>query len=268
MLTDVNGRSVDLDAHMAKVEEDGVTIVEGVIGDDEVAALRAAVDDAVEAEWQRHQGRPGKEHFIALDLVGHGGAFWKFLENPLLDAMFGGLLGEQWVLYSFTSTLVYPDLDQYTCKVHTDTGRDSGDYRLGALATLALDDFTFENGTTWFIPGSHRGMRERPSDDEFFAKAVRYERPAGSVALFDPRIWHAGGENRSGKMRSGCTPYACRSFMRQRFDFPRLVEKANLDPGALGPTARRVLGYNVRVPSSLDEFYVPAEERLYLGGQG
>ena len=59
---------------------------------------------------------------------------------------------------------------------------------------------------------------------------------------------------------------ACRSFMRQRFDYPRLVPEALVNE--LGPVGRRFLGFNVRVPSSLEEYYVPEDRRLYKAGQG
>ena len=259
--------TVNIERHVAEIDEAGFTIVDDVVPLDDLSALRMAVQAAIDADWERYGGQPGKEYFISLDLVAHGGPFLTLLENPVVDAIFGALLGEAWTLYTFTSTMVYPAADQYTCNVHNDMGRDSNGYLLGALATLALDDFTEENGTTWFLPGSHR-RPERPSDEEFFADAVRFERPAGSAAVFDPRIWHAGGRNSSGRARHGCTLYACRSFMRQRLDYPRLVEKAGIDADRLSATVRRVLGFNVRVPTSLDEFYVPPDERLYQPGQG
>jgi ectoine hydroxylase-related dioxygenase (phytanoyl-CoA dioxygenase family) len=259
--------TLDLDHHLTEIAESGFTVVDHVLGTDQVSDLRGAVEEAIEADWERYEGRPGNEHFIALDLIGHGGPFLDVIENPTVDRLFGSLLGEMWTLYTFTSTVVYPDTDQYTCAVHNDMARDSGDYMLGALATFALDDFTFENGTTWFLPGSHR-RADKPSDDEFFDGAVRVEREAGSAAVFHPSIWHAGGQNTSGQARFGCTIYACRSFMRQRLDYPRLVEEAGLDIDSMTPTIRRVLGFDVRVPTSLDEFYVPTAERLYKPGQG
>jgi hypothetical protein len=54
--------------------------------------------------------------------------------------------------------------------------------------------------------------------------------------------------------------------MRQRFDYPRLVSPELI--ARLGPVGRRFLGMNVRVPVSLDEYYVPPEQRLYLANQG
>lgn len=260
-------KRINLESHAAEIDDVGFAVVEAVVPPDDLPELRRAVQAAVDADWDRYRGRHGKEYFISLDLVAHGEPFLSLLENPVVDAMFGFLLGEAWTLYSFTSTMLYPGVEQYTCEIHNDMARDSNGYLLGALATLALDDFTAENGATWFLPGSHR-RAERPSEADFFADAVRVERPAGSAVFFDPRIWHAGGQNTTGVARHGCTLYACRSFMRQRLDFPRLVERAGIEPDELSPTVRRVLGFDVRVPTSLDEFYVPPDERLYKPGQG
>jgi hypothetical protein len=37
---------------------------------------------------------------------------------------------------------------------------------------------------------------------------------------------------------------------------------------ALSPVLRRVLGFDVRMPTSLDEYYVDESERLYKANQG
>jgi hypothetical protein len=37
---------------------------------------------------------------------------------------------------------------------------------------------------------------------------------------------------------------------------------------ALGETGRRFLGFHVRMPTSLEEYYVPESQRLYKPGQG
>jgi ectoine hydroxylase-related dioxygenase (phytanoyl-CoA dioxygenase family) len=58
----------------------------------------------------------------------------------------------------------------------------------------------------------------------------------------------------------------CRSYMRQRFDYPRMTpsrDASNLDAMQL-----QLLGYNVRVPTSLSEYYLPVDERLYKPNQG
>jgi ectoine hydroxylase-related dioxygenase (phytanoyl-CoA dioxygenase family) len=84
--------------------------------------------------------------------------------------------------------------------------------------------------------------------------------------LFNARLWHAGGENRTDRARHALTLNVCRSYMRQRFDYPRLVPPEAI--AALGPVGRRFLGFDVRMPVSLEEYYVPPEHRLYKAGQG
>lgn len=256
----------DIAHHIAEWHEQGFTVVGDVIAEPEIARLRAAVDDALDADWHRYRRLPGKERFIALDLTQYGGPFFDLLDNDRLDSLFGAILGERWVLYSFTSTVALARTEQYTANIHTDTFRWSPDYDLGAVMTVALDDFTSENGATYYLPGSHLTHREAPPEEEFYERAVRVVRKAGDAVFFHPRVWHAGGLNRTDRTRSGLTVYGCRSFMKQRLDFPRLLEPGMLD-GA-GERLRRILGFDVRVPTSMEEFYRPPDERLYKGGQG
>ena len=58
----------------------------------------------------------------------------------------------------------------------------------------------------------------------------------------------------------------CRAYMRQSFDFVRMVPPERVP--ALSPTLRRVLGFDVRMPTSLDEYYVDEADRLYKANQG
>jgi ectoine hydroxylase-related dioxygenase (phytanoyl-CoA dioxygenase family) len=251
--------------HFDALEQQGFIIVPDIVGSAELAELRSQIDAAIAADWEEYKDLPGKHRFIALDLVNRGSAFVRLLENETMHEVFSRFLGDTCILYSFTSTVVYPNEKQYTCEIHTDTPRLLPNYHLGLLMTLALDDFTEQNGATFYLPGSHRTI-EKPSEEEFYAKAVRVSRKAGDAAFFHPRVWHAGGPNLTGAPRRGCTIYACRSWMRQRFDYPRMVNGNVLT--LLGERGRTFLGFNVRVPANMREFYVPPEQRLYKAGQG
>src|SRR5690606_4708291 len=57
----------------------------------------------------------------------------------------------------------------------------------------AFDDFTFENGATRLVPGSHTSI-EQPPDD---APVVYAAMPAGSVMIYVGSIWHGGGANQT-----------------------------------------------------------------------
>lgn len=256
---------MDWERHFAEIEEKGFSIVSDIVGEDELKELRVQLDATIAADWEEYKGLPGKERFIALDLVNFGGVFLRLLENEKMHKVFSHFLGDTCILYTYTSTIVFKNEDQYTCKIHTDTPRLIPNYHLGLLMTLAVDEFTEENGATYYLAGSHRSM-ERPSDEEFFARAVRVCRKAGDAVFFHPRVWHTGGANYTDKSRRGCTLYACRSWMRQRFDYPRMVDGDVLP--LLSERARAFLGFNVRVPTNMREFYVPPEQRCYKPGQG
>ena len=258
--------NLDVERHCAEFEREGYSVVPAVVAEPEISELRDAVSSALSADLERYRHLPGKERFIVLDLAHYGGAFFKLLENDTVDRLFGEIVGDHWTLYSFTSTVALPHLEQYTANIHTDTHRLSPGYNLGAVITIALDDFTEENGATYYLPGSHLSHPDRPDEAEFYAGAVRLCRKAGDAVFFHPRVWHAGGYNATDDVRSGLTVYACRSFMKPRFDFPRFIDDALLDGAS--DRLRRVLGFDVRVPSSMEEFYRPPEERLYKSDQG
>jgi ectoine hydroxylase-related dioxygenase (phytanoyl-CoA dioxygenase family) len=259
--------ALDMDRHVAEFKEQGFSIIPNVVDADMIQRLKAGVEESLKQDWDRYEGLPGKEEFIALDLVQYEGVFWDYLQNPVVDQLFGSILGEAWTIYSFTSTVQRPSGDHYTSKIHNETTRVTPiDFNLSCLLTLALDDFTEENGSTFYLAGSHLTHPEKPSEDEFYSKAIRVSRSAGDGVWFHPRVWHAGGTNTTTDTRSGATVYGCRSFMKPRLDFPRMIGWERGDD--LNPNLRRILGYDTRVPVTMDEFYVNPESRLYKGGQG
>lgn len=248
-----------------EIDTDGFSIVSDVVSKFELQELRDQIDEALEADTREYRGLPGKKDWIAYDMVSRGSAFIRLLENETMHRVFSHFLGNTCILYSFTSTVMKPNIEQSTAKIHVDAPRIIPGYHSGMLMTLALDDFTEENGATYYLPGSQLRV-DPPSEDEFYNNAVRVCRKAGDAVFFNPRVWHAGAPNKTEEVRRGITPYAVRSFMRQRFDYPRMVTKDILDQ--LGDRGKRFLGFNVRIPSSMFEYYVPAERRLYKANQG
>ena len=130
---------------------------------------------------------------------------------------------------------------------------------------VMLDDFTEENGATYLLTGSHR-QRERPSSEEFFRGAVRAIGPAGSIVVFDSNLWHAAGVNRS-EPAAARADAGVHATLHQTT--ARLPASARYECGdSYSPALRQLLGYNARVPTSLDEWYQPPQKRLYKPDQG
>jgi len=169
------------------------------------------------------------------------------------------------ILYAFTTSSMPAGGTNYSNRIHVDSPRVIPGYISQIGVIVALDDFTEENGATFMLPKSFERTTP-PTEEEFYKGAERVCPRRGDLVVLQPRTWHLGGKNHTVNDRHAITLSACRSFMRQRFDYPRLINPALAE--TLTPTLRRLLGFNVRVPASLDEYYVPEEQRLYKAGQG
>jgi len=194
-----------------------------------------------------------------------GGAFLELLEadhgQPFLQTFFDG----PYILNTYGGVLNLPNDVSYVGRVHRDQRTFSGELHLMAQILVMLDDFTPDNGATYLLTGSHR-RAERPPDDLFFRDAVRAVAAAGSILVFDSNLWHAAGVNRTDRPRRALTLGFTRPFMKQQLDYPRALGYDRSE--TLSPALRQLLGYNARVPVSLDEWYQPPDRRLYKRDQG
>ncbi len=69
----------------------------------------------------------------------------------------------------------------------------------GANAAWCIDEFTADNGATCFVPGSHLLHRPPTPDDD--VAAIPMEAPAGTLVVFESRLWHRTGFNRTTDQR-------------------------------------------------------------------
>jgi len=194
-----------------------------------------------------------------------GGSFFDLLDRHLdietMESYFEG----KFILNSFGGVINMRNKASYVCNVHRDIRSFSGKLPLMLNMLLMLDDFTIANGATYLLSGSH--MRpDRPSEASFFERADRAVGKAGTVLLFNSNLWHAAGRNETDTIRRALTLTFTRPFMKQQLDYPRCI---GYDRAAdFSENLKQVLGYNSRIPTSLDEWYQPPEKRLYRPGQG
>lgn len=62
--------------------------------------------------------------------------------------------------------------------------------------TWCIDDFTDLTGATRYVPGSHK-LNRYPKEEEADIDTVPWEAEAGSAVIFESRVWHKTGNNRS-----------------------------------------------------------------------
>lgn len=251
--------------HLHEIRTRGFTIVEKIVKPDEVCRLRDHLGEAISNDLDGRRGHTSGAAYMVMNLMTKGDPFVELLENAILHEYFDALLGDTCVLYAYTSSSMPPGGTNYSNRIHVDCPRLVPGYVTNVGVTLAIDDFTDENGATFLLPESF-GLDEQPSKDDFERRAERAYPKAGDAIVFNARTWHRGGDNLTSSWRHAVTMNVCRSYMRQQFDFPRLVDPAIV--AQLGDRGRRFLGFNVRMPVSLDEYHLPIEHRPYKPNQG
>jgi ectoine hydroxylase-related dioxygenase (phytanoyl-CoA dioxygenase family) len=238
----------------------GSAIVRGVLSPEFIAAAKHELAAAMEAEVRYHGTPEYKDYGMVLLCALYGGAFWRLFDQPGLTAPFHAILGEGCVVYAYTSSSMPPSAVNYSGRIHVDCPRIIPGYITNVGATILLDDFTGENGATWYLPNSHT-QAQPPDEALFYAQAKRVIAPAGSVWFFNARTWHAGGANKSDRWRHALTINMARPWMKQRIDIPRAL--AHLDLSILSPMARQKLGFDAQVPANYDEYYAPPADRKF-----
>lgn len=247
------------------IRERGFAVVPAVLDAETTSLMKEQLQHAVDEDLAQWEGRDYPDRWMVHNLMVRHPVFATFLENPVLHAYLTPLLGETCILYAYTSSSMPPSGANYSHRVHMDSPRVIPGYWTNVGVMVALDDYTPENGATRFLPRSFED-EVPPSVEDFLERSEQTFPKAGEAVIFNARTWHMGGMNRSSSPRHALTLNICRSYMRQRFDYPRLVGSETLEH--VGETGRRFLGFNVRMPATLDEYYLPEEHRLYKAGQG
>ena len=248
---------------LGDLDRNGVTIVPAVLFLDTVRALRDELDAAIAEDAIRYPNVFDKG--MVHNCMVRGKHMAQLLDNPVMTAYLGAAFSNTCIIYAYQSSSLPPGQENYGSRVHVDSPRFIPGYATNMGVIFPLDDFTIENGATYYLKGSHK-LSDMPDETTFFSKASRACCAAGDMILFNGRLFHAAGANTTNRTRHSLTINICRSYMRQRFDFPRLVPKEVID--SLGDDGRRLIGMNVRMPTNLEEFYLPADQRLYKPNQG
>jgi ectoine hydroxylase-related dioxygenase (phytanoyl-CoA dioxygenase family) len=255
----------DLSEHHYALATLGYAVVPDALPLDFCGHLRRLLQQAVDAYVPASSERSKLDRYLMHDLLCQDAAFAALLEDPRLQQLLSPILGEHWILYAFTSSSLPPGETNYGHRLHVDSPRFIPGYPTNMGVMWALDDFQAQNGATEVLPGSHASPQE-PTPEFFARHKVVVTAAKGSVIVFNARLFHRSGVNQTREWRHALTMNACRSFMKQRMDWVRFVPREI----AIGLNAqgRRLLGYDTRLPTSLEELNLPEGERLYKPGQG
>ena len=206
----------------------GYCLIEDGMSPEQCAVMRTRLFEQAEAE--RRAGIAQTSHYgqYVNTLVNKGDCFARCIEHdpavvqagPVIEQLLTETVGKGWICHSFLANGADPG--GYPQALHIDQG--------GLMPWLAseapmlvntmyiFDHVDERNGGTLMIPGSHAVLAKAGTGGVIgvLPPTINLEAPAGTVMVFDGRILHGTGVNRSQKQRFVATMSAIKPWMRQQ----------------------------------------------------
>jgi len=256
-----------------KVLADGFAVIESVVDSstlDETRARMYAVRESIVKEVGEDRLQRAGELGVLRLMMRFEPFFFRFLEIPEVLSIVDATVSPTAILHlqnGFILPSFLPPGGQrvFQNSYHQDFPRILNGYLASINVLFAIDDFSRENGATWVVPRTQQTPAAPPADI-VAADAMPIECPAGSMIVFDSTLWHAAGSNTSGRDRLAINQQFTRSWIKQQIDYVRALGPGLVE--AQQPRTKQMLGWYTRVVTSLEEYYQPAEHRLYRKGQG
>jgi ectoine hydroxylase len=255
---------VDLTRRLPRIEQvrdaferDGFVVVPGAIE----PARRRLLESAVDRVWEKESSSRRALH--RLSFVGLDDAFLELVDHPVCLALVADALG--WNIYLYHCHLDIhppePALEPHW-RWHQDGGRQNVELesprpRLSVKVAYFLTGVpTPEHGALRVVPGSH--LRDSLPRDREPADAMPVLVEAGSAVIFDRRLWHARGDNRSERTRKALFYGYTHRWIRPRDELEIEPERAAI----LTPLRKQLLGFgNGKGP---DSYWFPADDDVPL----
>ncbi|HEY3142636.1 MAG TPA: phytanoyl-CoA dioxygenase family protein [Acidimicrobiales bacterium] len=237
------GDSVQVDDVVASLEEQGYSLIERMLSEDEVTAKR---DELARLSAETPKGRNDFEGFDTrrvYALFGKSRMFDDLALHPLLTGAADKLL-EYYQLSAPVGLTIGPGETRQP--IHTDDliYPLPWPHQHVVLNTIvALCDFTEANGGTRIVPGSHRWPRTRRPTE---AEAIPVEMPAGSALTYVGTTWHGGGANTTDQVRPSILVEYVAAWLR-----PQESQLLVVPPEVVRNLPQRLqelLGYNIYPP--------------------
>lgn len=251
------------DKHLKELEVDGLTIIPNVVPPQTIELIKEELIQGIAKQDHLFPNAPDKG--MLHNPMCFGEHLAQLLCHPLIHEFIGRVLSPTFILYAYQGLSMMKGKGNAGTKIHVDSPRLIDNYVTNVNAVIPLVDFTKENGSTYFLKGSHKSLTV-PQEDHFYQNAIQGICKKGDMVVFNARLFHAGGVNRTQEDRHALGFNFCRSYMRQRFYLPRLISKEVIEK--LDENGKRLIGMRVRMPTSLEEFYLPEDQRLYKSNQG
>ncbi|MFN8673299.1 MAG: phytanoyl-CoA dioxygenase family protein [Candidatus Sericytochromatia bacterium] len=248
------------------IEKKGIFIFEQKISSDFIDKI----NEELEISYHKRQtilknnnvegNNIGTSHHLIVDK----GSFLELLEKIDIYDYFKLYFNGNFILNSYGAVINEKNTSAYVQNIHRDVKVFSSDLNIMLNLLVTLDNFTLENGATYLLEGSHK-IKNKPEEKYFFDNSYRAVLPKGSLIVWNSNIWHSTAPNTTDKPRKCLTLTFTKPYIKQQLDYCRALGENFVEN--LSDNLKQILGYNSRVPSSLEEYYQPIEKRFYKNNQ-
>lgn len=239
----------DLAGHVAQIRRDGYTIVEGVLNESGLAEFRAGVAPYL-GRWRGRNAFEGRSTERVYTLVGRGKVFEQAAADPRILNIVAAFLRPGFLLSASHAIVIHPG--EAAQSLHFDDTFypfERPRPPLGVSVIGAVDPFTFENGATLVLPGSHTWSAEEiQAAREAIARGegpelVPLAMPPGAAAVFAGTLVHGAGANVSDASRMGYTNQYCEPWARTQENWFLGIPRSRV--AAMSPRLQALLGYGL-----------------------
>jgi ectoine hydroxylase-related dioxygenase (phytanoyl-CoA dioxygenase family) len=228
-----------------QLDEQGYVVLDAGMDRDLLNGLRSRILELFEEEGDRagHEFKTEEHARRLANLVDKGEVFRRAIVQPRVLEHVRHVLGADCKLSSLNARSADPHTDVGQ-PLHVDMGAVPDERGYWVCNTVwMLDDFTRENGPTRMIPGSHK-WGTRPQDvlaDPCapHRQEVLLTGKAGTIAVMNAHMWHAGTANRTAAPRLAMHGFYCRRDKPQQ-QYQKQLLRPDVQ-AALSPELRRIL---------------------------
>lgn len=119
---------------------------------------------------------------------------------------------------------------------------------LAVNALFCVDDFNFDNGSTFVLPASHKS-ESFPSENYLHRNAIQVKAKAGQFIVLDCMLFHSGGFNKTTKERRAINHLFNIPYFKQQIKLSQ-----NMPAYSLTPEVKQLLGFKLQESESIAEY--------------
>jgi ectoine hydroxylase-related dioxygenase (phytanoyl-CoA dioxygenase family) len=231
------------EAHVARIRDQGFSVVENAIEPELVDGLAAALLK-LEREMDVKPAMnafEGHKTVRIYNLLAYGTPFDRVPIHANVLPIVEGILDSGCLISSLSSIAI--DAGEKAQPIHADDQvipLAKPHNSIVCNTMWALTDFTEANGATRLVPGSHK--KDNPTYGGSY-ETIPAVMKKGSVLVWDGSLWHGGGANKTDQRRTGIAMNYCAGFIRQQEN-----QQLGLSPSVVAkfpPRLQELVGYGV-----------------------